>query len=265
MGASGTSPNAATEHEVVDGAGPYRPPVEHFTAAERVARGKGARGEVPRSSHAMMGAVALRRSPIELLEDQAKERLPELGPIRYGRMLESPFTFFRGAAYLMAADLADGTRTGLHAQLCGDAHLSNFGVFRALGSEARLQHQRLRRDAAGPVRVGRQAAGSKHRGRRPRSRLRRGRPAVRRAGDASVATGRRWRDFATMRKRGRLVHASRRRSDRASGSGRRAKGKELQRFERNDRKGARRRTACERLRSCARWSTASRGSSRARR
>ena len=58
--------------------------------------------------------------------------MPELGPIRYGRMMVSPFTFFRGAAYLMAADLADGTRTGLHAQLCGDAHLSNFGVFRAL-------------------------------------------------------------------------------------------------------------------------------------
>ena len=107
-------------------------PVEHFTAAERVARGKSARAEVPRSSHALWEPSPLRRSPIELLEDQAKERLPELGPIRYGRMLVSPFTFFRGAAYLMAADLADGTRTGLHAQLCGDAHLSNFGVFRAL-------------------------------------------------------------------------------------------------------------------------------------
>ena len=58
-------------------------------------------------------------------------RLPELGPIRYGRMLVSPFTFFRGGAYLMAADLADGPRTGLHAQLCGDAHLSNFGIFAA--------------------------------------------------------------------------------------------------------------------------------------
>ena len=58
-------------------------------------------------------------------------RLPELGPIRYGRMLVSPFTFFRGGAYVMAADLADGPRTGIHAQLCGDAHLSNFGIFAA--------------------------------------------------------------------------------------------------------------------------------------
>ena len=73
----------------------------------------------------------MRRDPIDLLEDQAQTRLPELGPIRYGRMLESPFTFFRGAAYLMAADLADGPRTGIYAQLCGDAHLSNFGIFAA--------------------------------------------------------------------------------------------------------------------------------------
>jgi uncharacterized protein (DUF2252 family) len=132
MGANVTAPNTEAEHEVMVGAGPLGTTVEHFTAAERVARGKGARAEVPRSSHALWEPSPLRRSPIELLEDQAKERLPELGPIRYGRMLVSPFTFFRGAAYLMAADLADGTRTGLHAQLCGDAHLSNFGVFRAL-------------------------------------------------------------------------------------------------------------------------------------
>jgi uncharacterized protein (DUF2252 family) len=106
--------------------------VEHFTPAERVARGKAARAEVRRRSHGRWEPSPLRRSPIELLEDQAKERLPELGPIRYGRMLASPHAFFRGAAYVMAADLADGTRTGLHAQLCGDAHLGNFGVFRSL-------------------------------------------------------------------------------------------------------------------------------------
>ena len=72
-----------------------------------------------------------RRDPVDLLEEQARTRLPELGPIRYGRMLVSPFTFFRGGANLMAADLANGPRTGLHAQLCGDAHLSNFGIFAA--------------------------------------------------------------------------------------------------------------------------------------
>jgi uncharacterized protein (DUF2252 family) len=68
---------------------------------------------------------------VELLEEQAQSRVPELVPIRYGRMLVSPFTFYRGAAYLMASDLSGGRRTGLHAQLCGDAHLSNFGVFAA--------------------------------------------------------------------------------------------------------------------------------------
>ena len=64
-----------------------------------------------------------------MLEEQAKSRVPELVPIRYGRMLVSPFAFFRGAAAIMAADLADGPRTGLQTQLCGDAHLSNFGIF----------------------------------------------------------------------------------------------------------------------------------------
>ena len=72
-----------------------------------------------------------RRDPVDLLEEQAATRVPELVPIRYGRMLVSPFTFYRGAAYLMASDLAAAPRTGLHAQLCGDAHLSNFGAFAA--------------------------------------------------------------------------------------------------------------------------------------
>jgi uncharacterized protein (DUF2252 family) len=67
--------------------------------------------------------------PIVLLEEQAESRVPELVPIRYGRMLVSPFTFFRGAALIMAADLASTPRSGVNVQLCGDAHLSNFGVF----------------------------------------------------------------------------------------------------------------------------------------
>ena len=73
----------------------------------------------------------MRRDPVDLLEEQAKTRVPELVPIRYGRMLVSPFTFYRGAAYIMAADLAGTPRTGLHTQLCGDAHLSNFGAYAA--------------------------------------------------------------------------------------------------------------------------------------
>ena len=70
-----------------------------------------------------------RPDPITLLEEQATSRAPELVPIRSGRMLVSPFTFYRGAALPMAADLATTPTSGLHAQACGDAHLSNFGVF----------------------------------------------------------------------------------------------------------------------------------------
>jgi len=106
-------------------------PVAHFTVAERAARGKAARAEVPRSSHAGWEPSAVRLDPVDLLEKQAKTRVEELVPIRYGRMLVSPFTFYRGAAYIMAADLAGMPRTGLHVQLCGDAHLSNFGVYAA--------------------------------------------------------------------------------------------------------------------------------------
>jgi uncharacterized protein (DUF2252 family) len=105
--------------------------VEHFTVDERAARGKAARAVVPRSAHAAWEPFPLRPDPVELLEEQAQARVPELVPIRYGRMLVSPFTFFRGAAYPMASDLSNGPRTGLHVQLCGDAHLSNFGAFAA--------------------------------------------------------------------------------------------------------------------------------------
>ena len=70
-----------------------------------------------------------RQDPIALLEEQAAERVPELVPIRYGRMSLSPFSFYRGAAYVMAADLAVTPQTGMRVQLCGDAHLANFGGF----------------------------------------------------------------------------------------------------------------------------------------
>src|SRR6478736_6931487 len=101
----------------------------HLNVAERVARGRAARSEAPRSSHGSWEPVADRRDPIALLEGQADVRVPELVPIRNGRMLASPFTFFRGAALIMAADLASTPRSGVNVQLCGDAHLSNFGVF----------------------------------------------------------------------------------------------------------------------------------------
>jgi uncharacterized protein (DUF2252 family) len=103
--------------------------VPHLSVAERVARGKAARKSVPRAGHALFEPLSTRADPVELLERQAKTRVPELVPIRYGRMLVSPFTFYRGAAMIMAHDLAATPRSGLTVQCCGDAHLSNFGVF----------------------------------------------------------------------------------------------------------------------------------------
>ena len=114
-----------------DGRHPRPKAIPHPTAGERAARGKEARAVAPRAGHGEWEPASDRPDPVELLEEQAATRVPELVPIRYGRMLVSPFTFFRGAAYPMAADLAGAPRTGLQVQLCGDAHLSNFGGFAA--------------------------------------------------------------------------------------------------------------------------------------
>jgi len=103
--------------------------VPHVTRADHLAAGLAERGRLPRVAHATWEPAPDRRDPVAILEEQAATRVPELVPIRYGRMLVSPFTFYRGAAALMAADLAVGPRTTLKVQLCGDAHLSNFGVF----------------------------------------------------------------------------------------------------------------------------------------
>ncbi len=119
-------PATATPLEVP---GAKRRVVPHLSVAERMARGKAARQEVPRSSHASLAYAPGRPDPVELLEGQAAARVAELVPIRYGRMLVSPFTFYRGAALIMASDLAGTARSGLNVQLCGDAHLMNFGAF----------------------------------------------------------------------------------------------------------------------------------------
>jgi uncharacterized protein (DUF2252 family) len=94
-------------------------------------RGRTARAETPRSAHGDWQPAADRANPVEVLVGQAAARVPELVPIRYGRMLVSPFAFFRGAAAVMAADLATTPSTGLTVQLCGDAHIANFGGFAA--------------------------------------------------------------------------------------------------------------------------------------
>jgi uncharacterized protein (DUF2252 family) len=103
--------------------------VGRLTPAERTARGKAARAEVPRDTHAVFDPPPDRPDPIRLLEEQGKARVPELVPVRWGRMMVSPFTFFRGAALPMASDLATTPVSGLAVQACGDAHLSNFGIF----------------------------------------------------------------------------------------------------------------------------------------
>jgi uncharacterized protein (DUF2252 family) len=101
-----------------------------LTVAEREARGISARAEVPLEAHAGLDLPADRPDPLVLLAGQGESRVPELVPIRWGRMMVSPFTFYRGAALPMASDLALGTPvSGLPVQACGDAHLSNFGVF----------------------------------------------------------------------------------------------------------------------------------------
>ena len=102
---------------------------ESATPADRRARGKEIRKTVPRSSHAVWAPPAERADPVTLITDQDKDRLQFLVPIRHYRMAESAFTFYRGAAAVMASDLSSQPTTDLEVQLCGDAHLSNFGSF----------------------------------------------------------------------------------------------------------------------------------------
>jgi len=103
--------------------------LDRLTPAERAERGKEARAAAPRDSHGVFDPGPGRADPLGLLEEQAKTRVPELVPIRWGRMMVSPFTYYRGAALPMASDLAGTPVSGLAVQACGDAHLSNFGVF----------------------------------------------------------------------------------------------------------------------------------------
>src|SRR3954464_5039512 len=117
-----TEPNGQPEGE------PAAPKVLHFSPDERAARGKAARADAPRTSHSALDLTE-GRDPVGLLELQTPFRVADLVPIRYGRMLVSPFTFYRGAASVMAHDLASTPRSGLQVQLCGDAHLANFGFF----------------------------------------------------------------------------------------------------------------------------------------
>jgi uncharacterized protein (DUF2252 family) len=101
----------------------------HATSAERYAAGKALRAKAPRTSHGEWASAADRPDPIGLLEESNRTRVQELVPIRYGRMSLSPFAFLRGSAGVMASDLAKTPVSGIKVQICGDAHLSNFGFF----------------------------------------------------------------------------------------------------------------------------------------
>jgi uncharacterized protein (DUF2252 family) len=103
--------------------------IKHLSLDERLAQGLTARDRTPPSSHAGWRPAADRPDPVGLIEQQDRTREPDLVPVRHGRMMVSPFTFYRGAAKIMAADLKDTPVADLRAQLCGDAHLSNFGMF----------------------------------------------------------------------------------------------------------------------------------------
>ena len=137
------------------------------TPSERAAFGRQARAKVPRSRHGAWKPGPDRTDPLEILALQATTRLPDLVPIRYGRMAASAFAFFRGAAAVMAADLAAEDQTGLEVQLCGDAHLSNFGGFASPERDLIFDVNDFDETIPGSVRVGPQAPGRQPRDRRP--------------------------------------------------------------------------------------------------
>jgi len=103
--------------------------IKQLSPKERADQGKSLRKQAPRSSHGDWAPAAGRPDPLDLLQAQDEGRLQYLLPIKYGRMLASPFAFLRGSATVMASDLAGTPVTGLNVVLCGDAHLSNFGIF----------------------------------------------------------------------------------------------------------------------------------------
>ena len=237
--------------------------LQHFTPAERGARGKAAR----RSCRARPTRLGARRRSAATRSicsrSRRATRLPELVPIRYGRMLVSPFTFFRGGAYLMAADLADGPRTGLHAQLCGDAHLSNFGIFAAPDRRLVFSINDFDETLPGPFEwdVKRLAASfavaGRDRGFDERPRGGRRDAAVREYREAMAS-------FAAMRN----IDVWYARLD-VDGDhrpfGEAMSGKQMKRLRGERRQARARRTACARSRSCAHASTASFASSATRR
>jgi Uncharacterized protein conserved in bacteria (DUF2252) len=152
-----------------------RPPP--MRPADRRAHGKRLRDTAPRDAHPAWRGHAERADPIGILHAADAARQPDLVPLRYGRMLQSPFTFYCGSAAVMAADLVRTPVSGIRVQVCGDCHLMNFGGFCHAGAPTHLRHQRSRRDITGTLGVGPQAPRRLLCARRPCQRaLRCGRP-----------------------------------------------------------------------------------------
>ena len=166
--------------------------VVHPSVDERSARGKAAREQLPPSVHTGWTPAPDRPDPVALLEEQNASREPDLVPVRHGRMLVSPFTFYRGAAKIMATDLKDTPTAGLNVQLCGDAHLSNFGAFASPERTLLFGPERLRRDASGAIRVRREAHGGELYDRGTQQRLQPIRCTCRDAASRSRRIERRW-------------------------------------------------------------------------
>jgi uncharacterized protein (DUF2252 family) len=124
-GSGGRSAATVSRRSVLPGAEEMR----RLTREERLAKGRAARTQAPRSAHGSWAPSDGRPDPVALIEEQAESRVPELVPIRHGRMLASPFAFYRGGALIMAADLAATPISDIPVQCCGDAHLANFGLF----------------------------------------------------------------------------------------------------------------------------------------
>ena len=145
--------------------------IPYPSVTDRRAMGRQARSRAPLSSHASLTTDSDRPDPVGLLEQQDLDRESDLVPVRHGRMQVSPFTFYRGAAKIMAADLANTPTAGLDVQLCGDAHLSNFGVFASPERRVLFDLNDFDETLPGPFRVGRQADGGQLHDRRPEQRL----------------------------------------------------------------------------------------------
>ena len=151
--------------------------IAQLSVDDRKAVGVEARDRAALSSHTEWRPAADRPDPVGLLEEQNATREPDLVPVRHGRMMVSPFTFYRGAAKIMAADLKDTPTAGLDVQLCGDAHLSNFGGFASPERVLLFDLNDFDETLPGPVRVRREADGGQLHDRRPQQRLHQGRRA----------------------------------------------------------------------------------------